>query len=154
MPQENLRYLDPQCTLTLAEGLAEFESAQEGLIPIDEASEVGRLTKAHDCCHVLFGLTTEIEDEVLADTWTIFGSTVTLREYMRFLQHDEYKELVKDIGAWAMIRGSARSLPDVVRVIRRSRRMREKWPFFEYARFLDTPLVELRRRFGIELVQR
>ncbi|MEZ4453589.1 MAG: hypothetical protein R3B09_29305 [Nannocystaceae bacterium] len=147
-----LRYLDPECPMTLAEGLEEFEAAQDGLITIDESSEVGRLTKAHDCCHVVFGLTTEIEDEALADTWTIFGSTVSLREYTRFLQHDEYKQLVKDIGTWELIRGSVKSLPNVLRVIRRSRRMTEKWPFFDYARFLDTPIVELRRHFGIEVL--
>lgn len=147
-----LRYLERECSLTLAEGLAEFSSAQAGLIVADESTELGRLTRAHDCCHVLFGLTTAIEDEALADTWTLFGSTVTLREYSHYLQQDEFTKLFKEIGVWNMIRGTLRSLPDVVRVIRRSRRMTTKWPFFDYPRYLDTPIVELRRRFGIDVL--
>lgn len=150
----HLRYLDPDCPLTLAEGLREFVSSQEGLITADDSTELGRLTKAHDCCHVLFGLTTKIEDEALADTWTLCGSTVTIREYSQYLKQDEFTKLIKDIGAWNIVVGSLRSLPDIVRVIWRSRKMTEKWPFFDYPRFLDTPIVELRRRFGIDVLDR
>ena len=104
----HLRYLEREGPLTLAEGLAEFEASQEGLITGDDSTELGRLTRAHDCCHVLFGLTTAIEDEALADTWTLFGSTVTLREYSRYLQQDEFKQLLALYSARRLQRAAAR----------------------------------------------
>ncbi|MCB9701550.1 MAG: hypothetical protein H6711_06650 [Myxococcales bacterium] len=151
---EHCRYLDQECPLTLAEGLEEFAAANPGLIPSDESTELGRLTRAHDACHVLFGLTTAVEDEALADTWTLAASTVTLREYMQYLKHEEFTDLIKQIGAWPMIRGSVRAIPRALKIFGRSRRMKERWPFFGYRDYLDTPLAEIRRRFGIELLPR
>ncbi|HEY8375678.1 MAG TPA: hypothetical protein VIK91_04275, partial [Nannocystis sp.] len=145
------RYLDPDCPLTLAEGLAEFAACNPGLIPPTDP-ELRELVLAHDSCHVLFGLTTSIEDEALADTWTLAGTTVTLGQYAAYLKRPEFLDLVKQIGLWNMVVGSLRALPRAVRAIRRARRMTRKWPFFDYARFLDVPVVELRRQFGVQLV--
>jgi hypothetical protein len=142
------RYLDPECPLTLAEGLAEFAGANPGLIPADDPA-LRELVRAHDSCHVLFGLTTSIEDEALADTWTLLGSTVTIRQYSAYLKHEQFTKLFGEIGAWRLIRGVLRALPRIARALVRSRRMTAKWPFFEYAEFLDTPIAALRRRFNV-----
>lgn len=144
-------YLDPECSLTLAEGLAEFAAANPGLIPPSDP-ELRELILAHDSCHVLFGLTTSVEDEALADTWALVGSTVTMKQYASYLKRPEFTDLVKQIGLWNILFGSLRALPRIVRAIRRSRRMTRPWPFFDYARFLDVPVVELRRQFGVQLV--
>lgn len=144
-------YLEPDCRLTLAEGLAEFAAANPGLIPPTDP-ELRELVLAHDSCHVLFGLTTSVEDEALADTWTLVGSTVTLKQYAQYLKRPEFTGIVKQIGLWNIIFGSLRALPRIFRAIRRARRMTARWPFFDYARFLDVPVVELRRRFGVQLV--
>jgi hypothetical protein len=143
-----LRYLEPDCPLTLAEGLAEFAAANPGLIP-SEDPRLRELVRAHDSCHVLFGLTTSIEDETLADTWTIFGSTVTIKQYSEYLKHEEFANVFRELGTWAMIRGVARSVPRALRAIWRTRRMTAKWPFYEYGQFLDTPIAALRRRFNV-----
>lgn len=103
---------------------------------------------------MLFGLTTEIGDEALADTWTLVGSDVTIRQYVAFLQHEEYKQLVADIATWSAFVEMIKATPRVLKAIVRGRRMSPKWPFFDYAAHLDTPLVELRRRYHIELVPR
>ncbi|MCA9662227.1 MAG: hypothetical protein KC486_28065 [Myxococcales bacterium] len=153
-PSMTPSYLEQDCPLTLREGLEQFMASNAGLIASDESTEVGRLTKAHDCCHVLFGLTTEIGDEALADTWTLVGSDVTIRQYVAFLQHEEYKQLVADIATWSAFVEMIKATPRVLKAIVRGRRMSPKWPFFDYAAHLDTPLVELRRRYHIELVPR
>ncbi len=145
------RYLDPDSPLTLGEGLAEFCAANPGLIPADDP-QIRELVRAHDACHVLFALTTSLEDEALADTWTLFGSSVTLKQYSAYLKHDQFTALFREIGAWKLLTGTLRAVPRVLRAIRRARRMPEKWPFFDYARFLDTPLAALRRRFGVQPV--
>ena len=145
------RYLDPESPLTLGEGLAEFCAVNPGLIPADDP-QIRELVRAHDACHVLFALTTSLEDEALADTWTLFGSSVTLKQYSAYLKHDQFTALFREIGAWKLLTGTLRAVPRVLRAIRRARRMPEKWPFFDYARFLDTPLAALRRRFGVQPV--
>lgn len=145
------RYLDPDCPLTLGEGLAEFTASNPGLIPADDP-EIRELVRAHDACHVLFGLTTSIEDEALADTWTVFGTNVTLRQYSEYLKHEQFTGLIKEIGWRRTITGSLRALPRALRAIRRARKMPEKWPFYDYARFLDTPIAALRSRFGVQPV--
>ena len=145
------RYLDPESPLTLGEGLAEFCAVNPGLIPADDP-QIRELVRAHDACHVLFALTTSLEDEALADTWTLFGSSVTLKQYSAYLKHDQFTALFREIGAWKLLTGTLRAVPRVLRAIRRARRMPEKWPFFDYARFLNTPIAALRQRFGVQPV--
>jgi hypothetical protein len=40
---------------------------------------------------------------------------------------------------------------DGLRAVYRSLRMTSRWPSFEYARYLDRPLNQLRRQFGIRV---
>lgn len=145
------RYLESDCPLTLGEGLAEFAASNPGLIPAADP-RLRELVRAHDSCHVLFGLTTSVEDEAVADTWTMFGSTVTLRQYLEYLKHPEFTGVFKEIGWWTTLRRSVRALPRALRAIAAARRMTARWPFFDYARFLDTPIAELRRRFNVRPV--
>lgn len=144
-------YLAVDCSLTLAEGLAEFAAADPGLLPPGDG-ELREFIRAHDACHVLFGLGTSVEDEAVADTWTIFGSDIGLRRYASYLKHPEIAGLINQIGGWRMTVGSARALPRVLRAIARARRMRAPWPFFAYAQALDVPIAALRRRYGVRPV--
>ena len=110
------RYLEPDCPLTLAEGLAEFAASNPGLIPATDP-RLRELVRAHDSCHVLFGLTTSIEDETLTDAWTIFGSDVELRQYMEYLKHPEFFAPLKDIGWGKATRQALRAVPRALRAI-------------------------------------
>jgi hypothetical protein len=144
-------YLAADCPLTLADGLEEFGAANPGLLPPGDG-ELREFIRAHDACHVLFGLTTTVEDEAVADTWTIFGSDVPLRRYASYLKHPEIAGLIQQIGWWQMGLGTLRALPRVLRAIGRARRMSAPWPFFHYARALDVPIAELRGRYNVHPV--
>ena len=73
-----------------------------------------------------------------------------LRPQQRSLETSETARSAAGVGAGpAGLLRPLRSLPRMVRAIWRTRKMTAKWPFFEYAQFLDTPLVTLRRRFNI-----
>jgi hypothetical protein len=150
-PRRAFAFLAQDCPATLADGMAEFAAAHpELLVPADR--ELAEFVRAHDACHVLFGLTTALDDEALADTWTLAGTTMTLRRYMAYLRHEPIQQIVADAGAWPLALGVLRSLPRIVRVLWRARRMPHKWPFDDYAAHLHTPLAELRRRYGIRVV--
>ncbi|SFD65672.1 hypothetical protein SAMN02745121_00965 [Nannocystis exedens] len=144
-------YLAPDCPLTLAEGLEAFAAANPGLLPPGDG-ELREFIRAHDACHVLFGLGTTVEDEAVADTWTIFGSDVGLRRYASYLGRPEIAGIIQQIGWWNLTAGSARALPRVLRAIVRARRMSAPWPFFDYARSLDVPIAALRRRYNVRPV--
>ncbi|MDR4464541.1 MAG: hypothetical protein MRJ66_09785 [Nitrospira sp.] len=73
---EPAAYLAQDSQQTIREGLEEFR----GDIPKpfggnDPSSPVEQLFQCHDICHVVFGLSTDLRDEVLADTWAILLSS-------------------------------------------------------------------------------
>lgn len=156
------RYQDADSTQTLREGLAEYRAANPGLFDPEqlqsqqELGELGRFFAGHDACHVLFGLSTSLADETLADTWTFFGTDVQWRELWSYFRSDEQKKFFKDflgeIGYWTLISSSIRALPRVARAIWRTRKMTHKWSLHGWAEHLDVPLVELRARYNISLV--
>lgn len=144
-------FLVQGCPCTLREGMAEFAAAQPGLLrPSDP--ELARFIAAHDACHVLFGLTTVVEDEAIADLWTLFGSDMPVRRYAGYLRHPELASLFVEVGAWQITKVMLRGLPRIVRTIVRVRRMRVRWAFWGYADHLDTPVADLRQRFGVQLM--
>ncbi len=145
-------FVNQDCPLTLREGLEQFAAMMPDLIVADESTEIGRLLRAHDCCHILFGLTTQIGDEILADTWSLAGTTMSFRDYADYLKHDEFADLFKEIGYGKIIIESVKNLPRVFRAIARARQMTEKWPMFGYAEHLDTPLRDIRERFNIAVL--
>lgn len=120
-----LRYASQASSQTLREGLAEYYEHNPALLdPAQMDPQAARLFRQHDAAHVVFGCDTSLRGEALIDTWTIFGSTIGLRG----------------------------CLGDVVRVIWRSQRLRQKWTWRGYDAQLDQPLAEIRERFGIRIV--
>ena len=134
--------------------MAEFAAAQPGLLrPSDP--EITRFIAAHDACHVLFGLTTVVDDEALADLWTTFGTDMPVRRHAGYLRHPELASLFVAVGPWQITKVMLRGLPRITRITRtivRARRMRVQWAFWGHAEHLDTPVANLRRRFGVRLV--
>jgi hypothetical protein len=138
------------CRRTLAEGMAEFAAAQpELLVPTEPG--LAEFMRAHDACHVLFGLGTELTDEAVADTWTMLVTDMTVRRYTAYLGHPELRALFGEVGTWPMLLGALRSLPRLCRVFWRAREV-ARWSFWGYADHLDTPLADLRARLAIRLV--
>lgn len=156
------RYQDPESTQTLREGLAEYYAANPGLFDPEELArneelgQLGRFFAAHDACHVLFGLSTSLADETLADTWTFFGTNVEWRELWSYFRSDAQKEFFRtflsEVGYGRMLWNSLGAIPRALRAIWRTRSMTRKWSLHEWSAHLDVPLVQLRRDHGIRLV--
>ncbi len=139
------------CPHTLAEGMAEFAAAQPELLAPEER-ELAEFIRAHDACHVLFGLGTTLPEEALADTWTFLATDISVRRYAAFLRHPELAALFASVGTWPLIAGTLRALPRLLRVFWRTRRLPARWPFWGYGEHLHTPLAALRQRFAIRVV--
>jgi ubiquinone biosynthesis protein Coq4 len=114
--------------------------------------EVQALFRQHDAGHVLFGCDTSLRGETLIDTWTIFGTTAGLGVYLASFQNPQVKRTFREVGYGRIVVALFRCLPDVLRVIARSRRLARKWPWSEWEAHLDRPLAELRREHDIAVV--
>ncbi|SIO12484.1 hypothetical protein SAMN02745824_3045 [Parasphingorhabdus marina DSM 22363] len=111
------------------------------------------LLDKHDVIHVLFGLDTSIRQEAMADFWTLFGTDAKFADLRKYFDLPEQQELVDEFGWPKLAALTFASLPQAVRIAIRARKLKRKWPWNEYHRYLDVPVTDIRREFGIDLVE-
>ena len=150
-----LGYQEQDSSQTLREGLAEYYRANPGIVtrPADLPAESVALFRSHDMCHVIFGLNTSLADEALADARTLFSCDVGVRHYARYMTTDNAaKEVFKELGYTKALVVTLKSLPRIVRAAFAAFGMRKRWPWNPPDAYLDRPLGELRREFGIRVL--
>jgi len=150
-----LRYREQDCPLTLAEGLAEYYAANEGIIarPADLPPASAALFKSHDMCHVIFGLDTTLADEAMADTRTMLSCDVGPAKYALYLGADpQAQKILKDVGLGGFLWGMLKALPRMGRAVVEAFRMKKKWPWQPPDSFQSRSLGELRSEFGIRVI--
>jgi uncharacterized tellurite resistance protein B-like protein len=147
------RYQDPSTPMTLREGLAEYHSSFDGLVDESKTSSPLATEFFHhpDLCHVLFGCDTSLQNEGMVDLWTIFGTDVSVRQYMDYLNVPEAKQILEEAGFVKMTLETAKGSPKLFEVFLRARDMKKKWIFLEGNAHLDRPLSELRAEYGIRI---
>ncbi len=146
------RYQDPDSEQTLAEGLEEYYASMGNLDPLEGMDPEARaLFDRHDAAHVVFGCDTTIEQEVLMDTWTIFGSDVGVVAYAKYLKNPTARAIALELGVWRTIVVTVRALPAVVRVFLATRRMKKRWPWDGFAAYRERPLREIRAELGVDV---
>ncbi len=149
-----LQYQAQESSLTLREGLTEYFEANPGLVdPTTTSTEtIGAYLNNHDVSHVVFGTTTSLRDEMLQDTWTFLAIDVSAKQYVRdFVKEEEGKQIMKSIPVWGAITGSVWLLGKLPRLVWRSWRMSKQWPWKAWEPYLNVPLAEIRREFGIRI---
>ncbi len=138
---------------TLREGLAEYRACNPRLLdPGDMDAVEAALFRQHDAAHVVFGCDTTVRGETLVDTWTIFASSIGLRGYLAYLGLPQVNQVFSETGYGRIAITMVRCLPEVVRVIWRSRRLSGKWPWREYERHLDRRLRDIRAEFRVQVL--
>ena len=149
-----LEYQRPDSPLTLAAGLAEYYASRTGLVSGRGVSPAAaEFFRCHDAAHVVFACDTTLLNEMIVKIWSFFGTSGgfgLLRDYGL----PESQEIYETLAWHDIARVSLRAIVLVPLVILRARRMRRRWPWSEFERYLTVPLVEIRREFGIELVRR
>lgn len=150
-----LRYQVQESNLTLRQGLEEYFGANPGLVDPAKASTatIGSYLNNHDVSHVVFGTTTSLRDEILQDTWTFLAVDVSAKQYVRdFVKEEEGKQIMEGALKWGAIPGLVRLVWNLPRLFWRSSKMSKKWPWKGWERYLDVPLAEIRREFGIRVL--
>lgn len=147
-----LDFQHPDSASTLAEGLDEYHAAREGLLSGRGLSEEARaFFRCHDAAHVVFGCSTTLLGEAMVKIWSFLGTTSgfgLIAGYRLPESNEIYQELAPGDILWTAVR----SVAVVPMVAIRCARMHERWPWDEFERYLDVPLREIRRDYGIQLL--
>lgn len=151
--QTSLEYLRPNTCITLREGIQELRQAEgvknnaaENITP-----ELADILDVHDAIHVLFACQTNLMGEIKAHIWKVFGTTLKLQEMHRVNRHQDHRKVLAKIGHGRLIRTWFQSILTIAITLFRATQMKQRWPAEDYALFLDTPLTELRKQFGLHL---
>lgn len=150
-----LAYQAQDSTQTLAEALEEYYRANDGVAtrPENLPSESAELFANHDTGHVIFGLTTSLADEAMADTRILLSTDVGVARYSRYLASDaQAKAVFKQVGYGKVALVTLLALPRILRAAYEAMRMKKRWPWAAPAAFRTRKLAELRAEFGIRVV--
>ncbi|MDJ0707182.1 MAG: hypothetical protein QNJ46_28235 [Leptolyngbyaceae cyanobacterium MO_188.B28] len=150
---KTLEYLNPRSTQTLLEGIWELRVAEGAEADAAEnvAPELVDDIEVHDAIHVLFGCPTNLAGEIIAHVWTLFGTTMSVRDMGRVNMHDDHRQVLAKIGHGRLLKMWFYSVPRIIITLFRALRMKRRWPAEDYRLYLDQRLCDLRKDFGIRL---
>lgn len=153
MPKDNPQFQHQNCPLTLGQGLEEFYAVNAHKFSKPEPDTAWtKLLAAHDACHVLFGVNTTVVEEAYGDMWTLFGTTMTFKEYSEYAKSDAGKALLREIGLKKIIIGSLKALPGCFKIFLKARKMSKKWSLWKFEDRLNDKLIDLRKEFNLEIL--
>ncbi len=146
-------YAEKDSALTLRQGLDEYYAANPGFKGEGAFLSQPRETiVAHDVCHVVFGLGASSEEELIVEVWTFFGTILPFKKIQEAPKAEFAADLLKTFGPWRLIRRFVLTTPRMLRAFIAVLRMKKRWPHFGYEKYMDMPLSEIRREFGIRIV--
>jgi len=150
----NLDYLNYNSSLTLKEGILELRAAEfDDDVSENISFELARDIDEHDAIHALFGCTTDLNGEILAHIWTIFGTTMKIQQMYHVNKKQDHKQALKEIGHFKLLSNWILRFPKLIAALYYSKKMKRKFPVDNFEQYLDTSLFELRNMFGIKLIE-
>tara|TARA_E500000305_G_scaffold54819_2_gene43751 strand:- start:1168 stop:1659 length:492 start_codon:yes stop_codon:yes gene_type:complete len=159
MANQDLSFLQQDCTLTLREGLTELYEKQPEVGA--SAQKVGALFVDHDATHVIFGCDTTFTGEAMLDAWTLGGTNIGWKGAMAYSRMPEVKaiiqQLVKEEGGRLRLYSKyfVTVFPKVMRVrFGPVRRLKKRWPYHGITEDMwNSPVNELREEYGIKVAR-
>ncbi len=100
---------------------------------------------------MVFGLGASSEEELIVEVWTFFGCILPIKKVMEAPKVEFAKDLLKTFGPWRLVRRFVLTSPRMIRAFIAALRMKKRWPHFDYQQYMDVPLAEIRREFGIRI---
>lgn len=151
-----LDYMNPDAAITLRQAIIQLreEDAKERDVALRVAPEVERSMTAHDAVHVIFACDTSDKGEAIAHAWMLLGTTVTHRQLRSVMATSDHHAFARELGHGRRMVALLSVLPSIAAAVFRARRMRQRWGWTSYERYLDTPLTEIRREYGIAVPRR
>ena len=152
-----LEYQKNNCDLTISEGLqCYYNSFPESKEVFKDNPESGNLLRDHDCTHIIFGLDISIDQEAILDTWVLWGSSFKWKYLLGYSKLPQIKELQKNLFKELGIKGFLKLYWNTIaikrKVIFRTFKMKKKWPFQMPEEYLNIKISELRKIYGIKVL--
>ncbi len=145
------RYASQDSEQTLAEGLAEYYAVHPDLHDSRLDSDEARVFfRCHDIAHVIFGCGTSLNDEAMVKIYSLFGTTGGVGILRGYRLH-ESQEIYGTLGLVEIIKTALASLHLAPRVMVRCLRMRRRWPWNDFDRYLDVDLKSLREEHRVRV---
>ena len=135
---------------TLAEGIAEYSTANELVRSSEMSPQAREFFRCHDAAHVVFGCNVTLDDEAVVKVASILGTTAGFHVLRGYLLH-ESRQIYLQLRLSEVLLSVLRSAVIVPRTAFRCFTQRARWPWSEHQKYLHSPLGELRREFGIKV---
>ena len=148
-----LKYQAPATPMTLRAALTELRQA-EGDVSQEVSEQLATALEAHDVVHIIFGLDISDLDEVVAHGWMAFRTTLTMSKMHVVTRDRDHQRHSNGFAHGKKGMLILRALPRLIGALFQSFRMTKRWPWEQYTDYLDVPLIEIRREFGIKLTVR
>ena len=161
-----LAYQHQDCDLTLTEGLEIYwnhlqDVGKKQLVDNENSTVV----MDHDCTHVMFGLDSSVEQEMILDRWTKRGTSGYLKYVLDFVRlylknleireaiRENRKNLIKELGYLTLLRLAITTWPKSRMVHKRAKKMKNKWGRRCPQEFLNKKICDLRNEYGIVILK-
>jgi len=144
-----LAFQDQDSRLTLRQGLEAYFAANPGLAKgrvLSPEAEV--FFRCHDVAHVVFGCDVALNDELVVKIASLLGTTAGFGVLKGYRLHESLRIYGK-LRVGDVLLSILCSVVIVPRTAVRCLGQRARWPWDGYQQYLDTPLGEIRRSFGI-----
>lgn len=136
---------------TLAQGIGEYFAANPGLARgRDMSAGAERFFRCHDVAHVVFGCGTTLDDEAVVKIASLLGTTGGLAVLKGYRLHESL-QIYRTLRIADVLRSIVRSVIIVPRTAIRCLSQRARWPWADHRDYMQVPLRELRRTFGIRV---
>jgi hypothetical protein len=149
------RFESQDSTQTLAEGLAEYLSANPMLKRDADllSAEARQFFRSHDAVHVVFGCGTTMPDEAIVKLASLFGTTGGFG-VLRGYTHHETLDIYRHLPVADTLRALVAAPYLIVRTLWRCMRQSKRWPWGHHDRFAEVALRDIRSQFRIQVAHR
>jgi hypothetical protein len=141
-------------TQTLEEGLVEYFAAHPGLKRDADllSTEAREFFRSHDVVHVLYGCGTSMPEEAIVKLASLFGTTGG-RHVLRGYTHHEALDIYRHLPIAGTLAALMAAPFLILRTVWRCKHQTRPWPWKGFEPYLQVPLVEVRRQFGITVAR-
>ena len=138
--------------LTLKEGLIHFrEKNKKYFTKKTLSAKQEKFMDAHDIAHVLFSCDTSITGEGTVKIWTTFGTDLNFWEVTAGYNDVNAFQLFREYSIKHLVKNMVQLFRRIPQTFLRARQMSKKWSFYNYHKFLNTPIKDIRSEFNIHI---
>jgi hypothetical protein len=139
-----------KAAISLGEALQKMrDSGVEDNLADVMSGETALALEQHDAIHILFNCGTSTQDEIAVHIWMLFATTANLGEMHRAVASQEHRTVLSGIGHFKLLGIWLKSLPRIIGIIDKSRRMHKKLAVEELSKLKEKSILEIRQEYGI-----